>query len=99
MPVVHRTHVRISRIAAPLAGGIGDHHFGLGANVRVAFAQRDGIAITLRHLAPIKSRNPRRLRQHRLGLNKHIIEAEVALLVFPDGIEEVSYSYFRDMSA
>src|SRR5260370_846015 len=36
MPVVHRTHVRISRIAAPLARRVGDHHLGLGANIRDA---------------------------------------------------------------
>ena len=37
MPVVDRTHVRISGVGAALAGGIGDHHFGLLANVVVAF--------------------------------------------------------------
>src|SRR6266852_5797306 len=72
MPVVHRTHVRISRVAAPLARRIGHHHLGLGANVRIALAQHDGVAITLRHLPPVEPRNPRRLRQHLLGFSKDV---------------------------
>src|SRR5260370_29634225 len=72
MPVIHRTHVRISRIAAPLARRIGDHDFGLGANVGVALAEHDGIAVALRHLPPIEPRDPRRLRQDRLRLNQNV---------------------------
>src|SRR5882762_2169590 len=74
MPVVDRTHVRISRIGTALAGWIGDHHFGLGANVGVAFTQRDGVAVTLRHLAPIEPRNSRRLGKHMFWLNEWLFE-------------------------
>src|SRR5712672_3718904 len=65
MPVVDRTHVRISRIGTALAGWVSDHDFGLGANVGIGFAESDGIAVTFRHFAPIESRNARRLSEHR----------------------------------
>src|SRR5712671_4941985 len=71
MPVVDRTHVRISRIGTALARWVGDHDFGPGANVGVAFAERDGIAVTLRHFAAIESGNARRLREHRLRLSQY----------------------------
>src|SRR5439155_15729746 len=61
MPVIHRTHVRISRIGASLPSRIRHPHFRFGTNVRVTLAQRDGIAITLRHLPPVEPRYPRRL--------------------------------------
>src|SRR6266404_9717639 len=76
MPVVDRTHVRISRIGTPLARGVGDHDFGLGANVGVAFAQRDGVAVTLRHLAAVKTGYARRLRQHRLRFTEHFVDSQ-----------------------
>src|SRR5580704_7007338 len=53
MPVVHRTHVRISRIATPLARRVCDHDFGLFADVVVRFAEGDGLPITLRHLPTV----------------------------------------------
>src|SRR5579864_1237506 len=71
MPVVHRTHVRISRIAAPLARRVGDHDFGLGANVRIALAEHDGVAIALRHLAAVEAGDARRPRQHHFGLGQY----------------------------
>src|SRR6266849_9579692 len=85
MPVVHRTHVRISRIAAPLARRVGDHDFGLGANVRVSLAKRDRVAVTLRHFAAVEPRNPRRLRQHHFWLGQYVSDiknrAEIRNLV------------------
>src|SRR5690348_18291006 len=52
MPVVHRTNIGVSRIGASLPRRVGHHHFCFRANVRVALAQRDGVAITLGHLPP-----------------------------------------------
>src|SRR5882724_3739487 len=63
MPVVDGTHVRISGVDAALAGWVSDHHFRLLADVIVGFAQRNRIAVTLRHLAAVEPRYPRRLRQ------------------------------------
>src|SRR6266436_1339469 len=77
MPVIHRTHVRISRIRPPLPRRVRHHHFRRRANVRVALAQCDGVSITLRHLPPVKSRYPRRLRQHRVWLSKYVVEFEI----------------------
>src|SRR5882762_10020059 len=77
MPVVDWTHVRISRIGTALAGWIGDHHFGLGANVGVGFTQGDGVAVTLGHFAAVEAGNPRRLREHRLRLDQNIPNSRV----------------------
>src|SRR5713101_5651407 len=74
MPVIHRTHVRISWIRAPLPRRVRHHHLRLRPNVPVAFAQRNRIPITLRHLPPVEPRYPRRLRQHRLRLRKYFLQ-------------------------
>src|SRR5216683_1141939 len=74
MPVIHRTNIRVSRIGTALPCRVRYHHFRFRANVRVAFAQRDRIPITLRHLPPVQPRYPRRLRQHRLRLREYFLE-------------------------
>src|SRR5882757_1516703 len=65
MPVIHRTHVRISWVGAPLPRRVRHHHFRLLSNLFIRLAERDCVPITLRHLPPIESRYPRRRGQHR----------------------------------
>src|SRR5579871_3824462 len=51
VPVVDRADVGVAGVGAAFPGRIGDHHLGFLADVVVGFAQRDGIAVGLRHLA------------------------------------------------
>src|SRR6267154_2109329 len=88
MPVVDRTHVRISRIGTTLAGRVRDHHFGFGANVGIGFAQRDGIAVALRHLAAVEAWNAGRLRQLVLWFVQHGSERK-ELCLFTDTSKKV----------
>src|SRR5712664_129455 len=71
MPVIHRTHVRISRIRPPLPRRVRHHHFGLLSNLLIRLAQSDCVSITLRHLPPIQARYPRRLRQHHIRFRQN----------------------------
>src|SRR5882724_7080576 len=63
MPVIHRTHVRISWVRPPLPRRVRHHHLRLCTNLRVALAQRNRVPVTLRHLPPVRPRYPRRQRQ------------------------------------
>src|SRR6267143_2273549 len=57
MPVIHRTHVRISRIRPPLPRRVRHHHLRLFPYLLIRLAQRYRIPITLRHLPPIQPGN------------------------------------------
>src|SRR6266852_4178484 len=70
MPVIYRTHVRISRIRPPLPRRVRHHHLRFLPYLLIRLAQRNRIPITLRHLPPIQPRYPWRMRQHRLRLAK-----------------------------
>src|SRR5579872_3834601 len=81
-----RAFVGIAGIGAAHARRVGLHgpellHHGVGI-----FAQADGVAVGLRHLAAVESRHLRRRREHRLGLGQDgdalaVQEAEQALAV------------------
>ena len=55
VPVVDGADVGIAGVGAALAGGVGDHDFGFGADVGVGFGERDGVAVGLGHFAAIEA--------------------------------------------
>ena len=54
VPIKDRADVGIARVVAALAGGVGDHHFGLFADVVVGFGEGDGVAVGFGHFAAVK---------------------------------------------
>src|SRR5882762_427789 len=88
MPVVHRTHVRISRIRPPLPRRVRHHHLRLLPYLLIRLAQRNRIPITLRHLSPIQPRYPRRLGQHHIRLGQNMSELK-QVRVFAESLQEI----------
>src|SRR5439155_23729488 len=74
MPVVHRTHLWISRIRPPLPRRVRHHHLRLLPYLLIRLAQRNRIPITLRHLPTIEPWYSRRLRQHHVWFNQFLAE-------------------------
>jgi hypothetical protein len=70
VPVVDRADVRVPRIGAALAGRVGDHDFGFGADVGVGFGKGDGVAVGLGHLAAVETRDAWGRGEHRLRLDQ-----------------------------
>src|SRR6266481_1670744 len=79
MPVEHGTNVGIAGVLAALARRIGDHDFGLFANVLVGFAEHDRIAVALGHFAAIEAGDPRRMREYFLRLFKLLLKLDNSL--------------------
>ena len=75
MPVVDGTHVGIAGVGAALAGRVGDHDFGFGANVGVGFAESDGVAVAFGHFAAVEAGDARGLGEHHGGLVRDLLEA------------------------
>src|SRR2546425_9289403 len=92
MPVIHRTHVRISRVRPPLPRRVRHHHFCFGPNVRVALAQRNRIPITLRHLPPIRPGHPGRLCQHHFWLIETLAKSE-KFCCFAKSVQKIPVTY------
>ena len=55
MPVVDGADVGIAGVGAALAGGVGDHDFGFGADVVVGFGEGDGVVVGLGHFAAVEA--------------------------------------------
>ena len=68
--VPDRAFVRIARVRAPHARRVGLHGLELLRDLARIFAQADGVAVGLRHLAAVEARHLRRRRQQRLRLGQ-----------------------------
>src|SRR6266480_2975844 len=68
--VPHRTLLRVARIGAPHARRIGLHGTQLLHDLLGLLAQPDGVAVGLRHLAPIEPRDLRRRGEQHLRLRQ-----------------------------
>src|SRR5580693_10381909 len=71
VPVVDGANIGVAGVGAALTGGIGDHYFGLFADVVVGFAERDGVAVRLRHFAAVEAGNAGGLGEEDTGLLKY----------------------------
>src|ERR1700677_37095 len=76
VPVVNGANVGIAGISSPLTSRIGDHHLRLLADFVVRLAQRDGVAVGLRHLPPVKARYPGSFCEHRFRFGQNVSDRE-----------------------
>src|SRR5437016_2278701 len=95
MPVIYRTHLRISRISPPLPRRVRHHHLRLLPYLLIRLAQRDRIPITLRHLSPIGPRYPRRIRQHHFRLTQYLSDRKELLVRFTQSLDKVPRSFLQ----
>src|SRR2546425_11737323 len=88
VPTEDRADVRVTGVLAALARRIRHHHLRLRADRLVAFAQPDGIVITLCHAPAIGAGKARRLGQHDPRLTQHLPVVE-KFPVLPKFLQEI----------
>src|SRR5256885_15802876 len=69
--IANRTYVWVARIGTPHAGGIGHHGLELLPDHWLRVGEQDGVAVRLRHLAPVGSRQFSGRSQKRLWFGKN----------------------------
>ena len=96
MPVVDGADVGIAGVGATLAGRVGDHDFGFGADVGIGFAESDGVVVGLGHFAAVEAGDAGGGGEERLGFFKDAVEGEEGLQIGRDSFEEIGEAHFED---